>query len=69
MYYLKNKQECFSDLKHEAIAECFRSYRARTASFLNDFKHESINMLIREESLKITVMFSNSIKFKEKSKA
>ena len=26
----------YRDLKHEAIAECFRSDKARTASFLNE---------------------------------
>ena len=34
--YLKTEQECFVwDLKHEAIAECFRPDKSRIASFLN----------------------------------
>ena len=39
------------DLKYEAIAKCFRSDEARTASFLN----ESPNTLIGKESLEIYV--------------
>ena len=44
-----------SGFKHEAIAEYFRSNKARTASFLNDFKNEPLTTLIRGESLKINV--------------
>ena len=41
------------DLKHEAIAECFRPYKARTVSFLNVLWNSPLNRLIREESLEI----------------
>ena len=37
MYYLKHEQECLSDIKHEAMGECFISDKTRTASVLNDF--------------------------------
>ena len=44
-----------SDIKHEAIAESFRSDKAPTASVLNDLKNKALNTLIREESLKIVL--------------
>ena len=40
-------------LKHEAVAECFRPDKARTASFLNILWNSPLNTLIREESLEI----------------
>ena len=40
-------------VNREATADCFRSDKARTASFLNGFKNGPFNTLIREESLKI----------------
>ena len=42
-------------MKPEAIAECFRSDKVRTASFLNGLKIKPLNTLIREESLKSNV--------------
>ena len=43
----------YRDLKHEAIAECFRPDKARTASFLNALRNSTPITLIREESLEI----------------
>ena len=37
------------------IAECLWSNKARTTSFLNDFKNETLNTLIQEESRTIYV--------------
>ena len=45
----------YRDLKHEAIAECFTSDKARTRSFLNVLYNSSLNTLIRQESLEIYV--------------
>ena len=49
----KPSRSALSDLKHEAITECFRLHKARTTSFLNDFRNEPFYTMIREESLKI----------------
>ena len=49
-------RSALSDSKYEVTAECFRSNKARTASFLNRFKNEALNTLIREERLKINVL-------------
>ena len=43
----------YRDLKHEAIAECFRPDKARTTSFLNVLWNSPPNTLIREESFEI----------------
>ena len=51
----------YRDLKHNAIAECFRSDKARTASFFNGLKNKSLHTLIREESLKIYVSKAQEI--------
>ena len=45
----------YRDLKHEAIAECFRSDKARTARFFNGSNNKPLNTPIREESVKIDV--------------
>ena len=45
----------YRDVKHEAIASCFRFDKERTTSFLNGLKNKPPNTLIREESLKINV--------------
>ena len=49
----KTNRSALLDIKHEAIAECFKSDKARTASFLNGLKNKPLITLIREESLKI----------------
>ena len=36
--FKKPSRSALSDIKHEAIAECSRSDKARTASFLNGLK-------------------------------
>ena len=46
----------YRDLKHEAIAKCFRSDKACTASFLNVLQNPSLNTLIHEKSLEIYVL-------------
>ena len=43
------------DLKHEVTGDCLRSDKIRTASFLDVFKNELLNTLIRGESLEIYV--------------
>ena len=53
--FKKTTRSALSDLKHEAIAECFKSDKARTASFLNGLKNKSLNTLIRKEISKINV--------------
>ena len=57
LYVMFNKRAgvLYRDIKHEEIAECFRSHKARIASFLNGLKNKPLNTLIREESLKINV--------------
>ena len=50
----KNRAEVlYRDLKHEAIAECFRPDKARIASFLNVLWNSPPNTLICAESLEI----------------
>lgn len=51
----KTSSSAFSDFKCEPIAECFKCDKAGAATFLNDYKREPLNMLNREESLKINV--------------
>ena len=53
--FKKMSRNALSDIKHEAIAECFSSNKARTARFLNSLKNKSFNMPIHKESLKINV--------------
>ena len=48
-------RSALSDIKYEAIAECFRPDKARIARFLNGLKNKPLNTLISEESLKINV--------------
>ena len=43
-----------SDLKHDAIAERFRSDKTRTVSFLKGLKNKPLT-LIHKESLKINI--------------
>ena len=46
----------YRDSKHEAIAECYISDKARTARFFEQLKkHKPLNTLIRKETLKINV--------------
>ena len=49
MYYLNNEQRCFTDIKHEATAECFISHKAGTASVLNSLKNDPSYEFIGEE--------------------
>ena len=48
-------RSALSDIKHDAIAERFKSVKARTASFLNGLKSKPLHTLIGKESLKINV--------------
>ena len=48
-------------MRHEAIAERFRSDKAHTASFLNGLKNKPLKTLIREEGLKIYVSEAEEI--------
>ena len=51
---IKNtSRNTLSDLKHEVIAKCSGSDKARTICLLNDFKHEPLNTLTREDSLTV----------------
>ena len=45
----------YPDLKHEAIAECSWSDKARIARFLNVFWNEPRNTIIREGRMEIYV--------------
>ena len=47
-------RSALSDIEHKVIAECFRSDKAHTVSFLNGLKNKPLNMLICK-GLKINI--------------
>ena len=44
-----------SNLKHQEIAECFRSAEVRTVCIFNDLYNETLYTLLLGQSLKINV--------------
>ena len=59
--FKKTSRSALSGINHEAIAPCFRSDKARSASFFNGLKNKPINTVIREEGLKINVFEAEEI--------
>ena len=62
----KTSRSALSNLKHEAIVECFRSDKAHTANFFSDLRNKPPNMLICFESLEINVFYAAKIWGKSK---